>query len=228
MLLQDARRPRRPQAAARSLREEQELLELREDALGVQRIQGHGATEGQRVGMRLEFEAAGELHEAIDPQRVLGEGRSHVAQDAALEVVAAAEKVEQLAAQHIHEHRVDGEVPARAGLGWLDARVQIHGEAAVAAARQVLAPGQAEVDHALGLSRRGELEHAEGSANGVHLAPPRQDGLELAEGKPVDLHVDIEARPPPQAVAHVAAHVVGPSAGGGDLPGDVLNECLHI
>jgi hypothetical protein len=69
---------------------------------------------------RGEAEARGELHAAQDAQGVFAESLGRVAKDFVLEIVRAAEEIEQLTPTRVEHHRVDGEVAARGGIARVD------------------------------------------------------------------------------------------------------------
>ena len=72
----------------------------------------HGPAHGRGPRFEHEIEAAGELHPAQDAQRIFGEGLAGGPQHAILQILGAAEEIEEFLRNRIVGHRVDGEVAA--------------------------------------------------------------------------------------------------------------------
>ena len=174
------------------------LGELLPDPLGDQRVGfsriDHAAHEVQGLGVHLEAESRREPRHAQDAHRVLGERRADVAQEAPLEVLPAAEGVDQRAVL-VPGDRVDGEVaPAQVFLE-RDIRRGVHREALVAAPALSLGAGERVL-----LVRPGMQEDREVLADRL-VAP----GLHLLGRGAHDDMVPVLHREPEQLVAHRAA-----------------------
>ena len=142
----DAEIEREREADRRAWREQQ-LFELAPDALRRQIVERDAAAQLRGRFVEREVEARRELHRAQDAQAVVGEGvRIDHAQDPAIEIAPAVERVEVFAGQRIVRDRVDGEVAAPRRL--FDRHVRIAGddEAAMPAPGLRIAPRQRHVD----------------------------------------------------------------------------------
>ncbi len=124
--------------------------------------------------------------------------------------------IEDLAAQGIKAHAVDGEVPAPRGFGKVELGIGLDQESAMARRHLAVAAGEGEI-HVDAF----DPEHPEGAPHRNHPAELRQHRLQFGGRQAVDLHVQILGLDAEQVVAHVAADHQGPAAGFGDALGDV-------
>jgi len=139
------------------------------------------------------------LNGAQHPQAVVAEGpRVDGAQHTAVQIGAAADRIDVFLRQRIPGDSVDGEVAAPRGLIDRHRRVAMHIEALVAAPLLGLTPRQRDVDP-------GNLVDGKALPNGADVAEGREQ-----LGKPIlrdaeDLEVDVLRRVAAQPIAHPAA-----------------------
>jgi hypothetical protein len=154
-------------------------------------------------GARREVEARGQLEGAQDPQRVVGERRARVAQDAGPQVALAAEGVDDGAREGVDRDRVHREVAPGRRVGVAEA-----GSGATANPRW-----PAPVFD----SRRGRLKsYSDPPAPRTLMTPKlrpttsvapkgRAPRLRPSKSTPADLDVEILGSPPEEPVAHAPA-----------------------
>ena len=205
-----SRRKSRPQRDLPAL--EQELAPLVEDTLGRQALERDRVRHSATVSAAgVELEARHQLHAAQDPQRVLDEALRGVAQQAALEVGAAAERVLELVRLEVDRHRVDGEVAAARRVRDRHRRIGGHLEVAVAGAGLALAPRHRDVDGMVA-----QLEDGERLADLVDaplLFEQRSQPARLDRRTPRGRAPDRIGRPAQQDIADRATDQEGASAG---------------
>jgi hypothetical protein len=172
----------------------------------------------QRVPVRVDAELGDEAEAADDPERVVAEARrARRAEDAALEVLAAVQRVEDLARREAAGDRVDREVAPLHVLLERDAGVGGDHEVVAAGAGRALDPRRRELDsRRLERARRlvpreqPDADALVGDDEVLHLPVRLERGAELLVPDPGDDEVEVAAgRPPEQLVAHGAADEVG-------------------
>ena len=171
----------------------------------------------QRVLVRLDVELRDEAKAADDPERVVTEARRPGrAEDAALEVGAAAERVENLARLEPARDRVDREVAPLHVLLERDLAVRDDLEVVPAGAGRALDPRRRELDPGrLQRARRlvpRQQPHAHALVGDDEILDPpvrleRRPQLRVADAG--DDEIELRRRPSEQLVAHRAAHQVG-------------------
>ncbi len=183
----------------RPLREQQELLNFAQHALAGQVVEGDGAAHASGAFVHRQREPRRELQGAQHAKAVVGE-RPLVdhPEDAALEVVPAAERVEVLLRERIEEDGVDGEIAPPACL--LDGHARVAGdlEAAVPAADLRLAARQRHIDAR-------HLVDGERLADGIDAAGGFEQAAQAARLDAVHLEVDVGGGEPEEPVAHPSA-----------------------
>ena len=163
---------------------------------------GLGELAHQRQGFRRHAEAQrcvarGEAGDAQHAQRVLGEGRGDMAQEARFKVALAAVGVGDMALV-VLGHGIDGQVAADQVFFQSDVRTGVKGEAAITLAGFALGAGEGVFLAAVGMQKDREVRAHRAKATGLH-----------GFGAGADHHpVDIADGPAEQAVAHGAADFV--------------------
>ena len=157
----------------------------------------------QRARLDRQPEARGQADAAEHAQLVLAEACRRVAdgpQHAGVQVLLAADVVDQLVFQRVEEHAVDGEVAAQ---GILAGRGKHHGIRVPAVAVGDIGAKRGDLDLEEALRRPGteHLDDAEAHAHGDGAAEQPADLL----GPGVGGHVVILGHPAEQFVAHAAA-----------------------
>ena len=175
---------------------------------------GRGAAQVRGGLVDPELEAAGELDGPQHAQAVVAEcPRVDGPQDAALEVRAAADRVDVFAGQRVPPDGIDREVAAAKRFLLGQERVAPHLESAVTGRHLGLAPGQRHVDVA-------DLVDGEALADGLDRTHAGEQRAERGGRQAVDLEIDVLRLPPEQAIADPATDDKRPAAlaahGGGD------------
>jgi hypothetical protein len=166
----------------------------------------------RRRVVERELEPRGELHGAQHAETVVAEGGwIHDAQDAAVEVLSAAEGILEPILERIPPDGVDGEVAPARRLLERHRGVALHLEPLVPAPLLRLAAGQRHVD--VSSARRHHLVHGEALPDRLHPAELFEDGQQAFDCQAEHFEVDVLRRPSEQPVAHPPADQERPAPG---------------
>jgi hypothetical protein len=124
-------------------------------------------------------------------------------------------RIEELSRERVDRHAVDREIAPAGRLRVVEARVELHHEAAMAAAGFRVAARDREV----GVDSF-DAKDAEGSADGDDLAEAAERSFEAFEAQTVHFEIKVFRGVTEESVASVAAHKQRPAAGLADLLGD--------
>ena len=219
---QQVRLPQELKPQGRTDALEQELAELFQDALGRHVRKIEGATEFDQFGVRAHFETGAELCDAQAPQRILRKGLwIDGAQRPGFEVTSPTVRIEHFAGEQVEAHAVDRQVASPRGGLEIQRRVHFDVEAAMSRPDLAVPSRQRKVDVEVG-----EPQHAEGATHRQDAAEALEQFLQGFEFQAEDLDVAVLGLVAEQAVAHIAAHGEGATAGGVDCASD-LQRVLH-
>ena len=158
--------------------------------------------------MQFKCKAGGKLSTAQYSQGILRKGMLvHVAQYPRRQIRLTVEMIDDLTAQCILHHRIDGEVPPPRRLPRADKGIHRHGEIPMTGARLPFTAGQGDV-------QRMVLQHIDAKAFAHLFAPSEsvQNALQRRRRDAVHLNVDILAFRPHQPIPHTAADKVDSAA----------------
>ena len=148
----------------------------------------HAPAKGRGFRRQGQVKAGGELHGPQDPEGIVHEGGAGVAQDAGLQVRAAAMRIYHLVGEGIVGDGIDREIAPCRRIGIAEQGVGHHGKTAVAAAGLGFAPRQAEI---ILDAAAPELDHAEAAADHIGGAKGGQRMVQFREAGSGHLDVKI-------------------------------------